>query len=256
MNQRPQLSSKEAFDASPFKSIKHSTYFEVYDELFKEFRGKPITFVEVGVLGGGSLFMWREYFGPLARIIGVDINPAAKKWEKHGFEIYIGNQSDPSFWEEMVVRIGHADILLDDGGHTYSQQIATTIGAIPLVRPIGLVVVEDTHTSYMGGFGYRRRSFTVWTQKQLKRLDNRFSAFKAAGNFSPDVWRVSFFESFVAFHVDVPKAGMRSSAVSNSGQDDFAEDLRAADPISRPTMNLIGTFIPSLRYLRLFRRKI
>ena len=31
--------------------------------------------------------MWRDYFGPKARIIGVDFNPNAKKWEEHGFEI-------------------------------------------------------------------------------------------------------------------------------------------------------------------------
>ena len=34
--------------------------------------------MEIGVLGGGSLFMWRDYFGPKARIIGVDLNPNAK----------------------------------------------------------------------------------------------------------------------------------------------------------------------------------
>lgn len=258
MKSQPSISrtSKEAFENSPYRSIKHSTYFDVYDELFAGFRGKAITFVEVGVLGGGSLFMWRDYFGPRARIIGIDINPAARKWEEYGFEIYIGNQSDPAFWEEMAGSIGHADILLDDGGHTYYQQISTTLGAIPLIRPEGLVVIEDTHTSYMGGFGYRRRSFNVWAQKQLKRLDNRFSAFKAEGNFSPDVWRVSFFESFIAFHIDVSKASEQSSEVSNSGQDDHVSDLRAADPISRPTMNVIGTFLPSLRYLRLLKRKI
>ena len=36
--------------------------------------------------------MWRDYFGKDARIIGIDLNPEAKKWEKHGFEIFIGNQ--------------------------------------------------------------------------------------------------------------------------------------------------------------------
>ena len=30
-------------------------YFEVYDQIFEKFRDKKITFVEVGVLNGGSL---------------------------------------------------------------------------------------------------------------------------------------------------------------------------------------------------------
>ncbi len=87
-------SSYRSYLKSPYKSIKHTTYFEVYDELFSRYRGKDITFVEVGVLGGGSLFMWRDFFGPKARIIGVDLNPNAKKWTEHGFEIFIGSQSD------------------------------------------------------------------------------------------------------------------------------------------------------------------
>ena len=37
----------------------------------EKYREKKITFVEIGVLSGGSLFMWRNYFGKNARIISV-----------------------------------------------------------------------------------------------------------------------------------------------------------------------------------------
>ena len=50
-------------------------YFDVYDQLFHRFKNKKITFVEVGVFGGGSLFMWRNYFGNRAKVIGVELNP-------------------------------------------------------------------------------------------------------------------------------------------------------------------------------------
>ncbi len=66
---------------SKYLSIKHSSYFQVYEELLSKYRNKKITFVEIGVFNGGSLFMWRSYFGPEARIIGIDFNPEAKKWE-------------------------------------------------------------------------------------------------------------------------------------------------------------------------------
>ena len=49
-----------------YKNLKHvslkcDTYFQTYEEIFKSYVGKKITFVEIGVLHGGSLFMWKEY---------------------------------------------------------------------------------------------------------------------------------------------------------------------------------------------------
>ena len=111
--------SYQSFQKSPYKSTKHTTYFDIYDDLLSKYRGGKITFVEIGVLGGGSLFMWRDFFGKEARIIGIDLNPSAKKWEKDGFEIFIGSQSDTNFWNNFTSQVKVIDIVLDDGGHTY-----------------------------------------------------------------------------------------------------------------------------------------
>ena len=145
--------SYKAFLDSPHPSSKHSTYFPAYDDIFTKYIGKEITFVEVGVFGGGSLFMWRNFFGKKARIIGIELNPEAKKWEKDGFEIFIGDQSDPDFWRDFYKQVGEIDILLDDGGHTYVQQIVTAEYALDNIKDGGVLVVEDTHTSYMDKFG-------------------------------------------------------------------------------------------------------
>src|SRR5918992_5310287 len=75
------------------KTTKWSNYFAIYDDLLAKYRGKPITFVEVGVLNGGSLQMWRSFLGREARIIGVDLNPHALQMEVEGFEVFIGDQS-------------------------------------------------------------------------------------------------------------------------------------------------------------------
>jgi hypothetical protein len=151
--------SYKSFIKSPQRCGKHSTYFHSYDHFFSKYRNQNITFVEIGVLGGGSLFMWRDYFGPNARIIGVDLNPNAKKWESEGFEIYIGSQSDTVFWEKFIEKVGLIDVVLDDGGHTYEQQIITTESLLKSMNDGGIIVVEDTHTSYMDGFGPRSKSF-------------------------------------------------------------------------------------------------
>ena len=132
-----------------YESLKCNTYFQVYEELFNDYIGKKITFVEIGVLHGGSLFMWQKYFGDKARIIGIDLNPEAKNLEKHGFEIHIGSQSDVMFWKDFYSKVGNIDILLDDGGHENSQQIITLNESIQNINDGGIILTEDTHTSYL-----------------------------------------------------------------------------------------------------------
>ena len=51
---------RQSFAESPEPSFKVSNYFSAYVELFGHLRGRDCTFVETGVLNGGSLFMWRN----------------------------------------------------------------------------------------------------------------------------------------------------------------------------------------------------
>ena len=41
----------------------------------------------IGILGGGSLFMWRDFLGKKAKVIGIEMNPNSKILEKSGFKI-------------------------------------------------------------------------------------------------------------------------------------------------------------------------
>ena len=68
---------------SKYYTTKHKNYFKIYDHIFKKYIGKKIILVEIGVLNGGSLFMWRNFFNGNAEIIGVDLNPNAKKSGKN-----------------------------------------------------------------------------------------------------------------------------------------------------------------------------
>ena len=62
-------------------------YFEIYDRHFARFRGRPVNIVEFGVSQGGSLQMWRHYFGAGASVFGVDINPNCKRFEEPARDI-------------------------------------------------------------------------------------------------------------------------------------------------------------------------
>ena len=52
---------------------KRASYFPVYERHFSRFCNKSMTFLEIGVARGGSARLWSRYFGPMAKIVGVDI---------------------------------------------------------------------------------------------------------------------------------------------------------------------------------------
>ena len=219
--------SYQAFMDSPEPSFKHTTYFSAYDALLERYRGKPITFVEIGVLNGGSLFMWRNFFGDAARIIGIDLNPQAKKWEEHGFEIFIGSQEDPTFWAEFCESVEEIDVVLDDGGHTYLQQIITTETLLGRIKDQGMLIVEDTHTSYMSGFGDPKIGFMNYILQTIHRINTRFGSFQPA-QADRRVWSVEVFESIAAFKVDNKASQMESRPVWNRepAPSELAKDYR------------------------------
>jgi hypothetical protein len=164
---------------------KWTHYFEVYERHFGRFRGQPLNLVEIGVSQGGSLQMWRHYFGPLVNIIGVDINPNCLQFEGPGVRIVIGDQGDRAFLRELAATLPAVDILIDDGGHTMRQQIHTFEELFPRVQPNGVFLIEDLHTSYWKkwGGGYRKRSsfieysknfidaINAWHSQEPARLD-------------------------------------------------------------------------------------
>jgi len=56
-------------------------YFEIYQRHLGKFVGRDVAFLEIGIYSGGSLPMWRSYFGERCAIYGVDIEEACKAYE-------------------------------------------------------------------------------------------------------------------------------------------------------------------------------
>lgn len=217
----------EIFQRGKYLSLKHDSYFQVYERVLGRFVGQNITFVEVGVLNGGSLFMWREYFGPQARIIGIDLNPQAKRWEEHGFEIYIGSQSDPAFWESFYQAVGKVDVVLDDGGHTNRQQLITTFHALKHIKDGGVLLVEDVHASYLREFGNPSRySFVNFCKFVVDSVNRRCGELQRTVNdYWKRVYSIEFYESIVVMNIDSSRCFV-SVPVRNSGESFNAQDFR------------------------------
>lgn len=131
---------------------KLENYYNEYDIMFSRFRDNPINLLEIGVQKGGSIATWLEYF-PKAHIVGIDIDPECKQYERDGAKIYIGSQEDANFLKKVEKSEGPFDIVIDDGGHTMKQNLTTFNTLFPLLKEDGIYVVEDLHTSYWGKFG-------------------------------------------------------------------------------------------------------
>ena len=243
-----------------YKNLKHvslkcDTYFQAYEEIFNKYVGKKITFVEVGVLHGGSLFMWREYFGKEARIIGIDLHPKAKELEKYGFEIYIGSQSDESFWKDFFAKVGKIDILLDDGGHGNDQQIITLVESIHNTNDDGIIVIEDVHASYMKRFGNpSKHSFVNYSKYLINVVNSRFPETKIKKNdFKNKIYSVSFYESIVAIKINSKKS-IETTVLKNNENEMFkVADLRTADHFPKIS-NYINKNLPVLHRLVIIRK--
>lgn len=132
---------------------KWNHYLPLYEHYFAPCRHKPVKLLEIGVLKGGSLEMWRKYFGPEATIYGIDINPACARFDGHAGQVRIGSQADPEFLNAVVDEMGGVDIVLDDGSHVMAHIRTSLATLFPRLSTGGVYMIEDLHTAYWKHYG-------------------------------------------------------------------------------------------------------
>lgn len=168
-------------------------YLPLYDRYFSPFREgfpdasggsarRPLRMLEIGVSFGGSLEIWRDYFGREAVLFGVDVNPACAAFDGEGGNaIRIGSQDDPAFLRRVVDEMGGVDIVLDDGSHMAAHQRASFETLFPTLSEGGLYVVEDLHTAYWRDFGGGYRSDQSFVAKLKQMIDDMHHWYHKAG---------------------------------------------------------------------------
>ena len=127
---------------------KFDHYFEIYDRHFRRFREKDVHVLEIGVYSGGSLDMWRSYFGPKAKIYGVDLEPACRMYEGNNVKIFIGNQHDRDFWKSFREQVPNLDVVIDDASHQTEDQIVSFEELFPHLCSGGVYLCEDVTWAY------------------------------------------------------------------------------------------------------------
>lgn len=120
-------------------------YFDVYDRHFSKFRNKPVNVLEIGIYSGGSLGMWKSYFGTGCTVYGVDIEESCRAYEAQGVRVFIGDQADRNFWRRFKQDTPKIDIVIDDGGHLPLQQLTSFEELFPHLSPGGVYFCEDIH---------------------------------------------------------------------------------------------------------------
>jgi methyltransferase family protein len=196
-------------------------YFEIYHRHLERFRSRSPVLLEIGVFQGGSLKMWREYFGAGVKIVGVDIEPRCKQFEDDATTIMIGDQAEPAFLAEIRSRFPRIDIIIDDGGHTMRQQITTLGELFPHLQPRGIYICEDVHTAYLpdwGGGLRRPGTFIEYSKALIDALHGWYFVPKgeALDVYTTGTFGLSFYDSMVVIEkrpIDVPRVSATGKAV-------------------------------------------
>ncbi len=193
--------------------VKMDHYLDIYAKLMADWQGKEVSFLEIGVYKGGSIRMWRDFFGSGSSLTFLDIDPSCVEFQLEGTTVEIGDQSDKAFLKKIAETYGPFDIIIDDGGHKMDQQKTSFQMLWPHLKDRGLYIVEDTHTSYWPGFGggYRRKGSFIETAKSLvDQFHSWYTDQEEVFKFhaaAKQVHSVAFYDSMVVVekeHKDMP----------------------------------------------------
>jgi hypothetical protein len=188
-------------------------YLEIYERHLAAFRDgfplgdgtrRPLRLLEIGVSQGGSLQLWRKYFGPEATIFGIDVDPRCAALDEPETRVRIGSQADAAFLNAVVEEMGGVDVVIDDGSHRAQHQRASFDALFPALSFGGLYIAEDLHTSYWAldfTGGYRRPGTFIEVSKSL--VDGMHAWYhhwpisRRARRAQTDIFSVCFYDSVV-----------------------------------------------------------
>jgi cephalosporin hydroxylase len=129
------------------KATDHS-YDTFYSEHFEKYRKESGTILEIGVQYGGSSLLWYDFL-PNFNIVMLDIHNQVHPtiWEKMNNDRYEYINMD-AFNMDNVNILNEKypegfDIIIEDGPHTLESQIFAIKEYPKLLKPNGILVIED-----------------------------------------------------------------------------------------------------------------
>jgi len=147
-------------------SSKWGHYCFIYQELFARFLEKkqPLTLLEIGVQNGGSLQLWQKFLPEGSQIYGLDVDAKCLELKfARNIHVYHGNAASGSFWESNLQNITF-DVIIDDGSH-FCDEVTAAFSLLfdKKLKPGGLYLIEDLHTSYSWSYrgGFRKKDSSI-----------------------------------------------------------------------------------------------
>ena len=162
-------------------------YIPIYERYFAQFRARKFRFLEIGVSKGGSLNLWRRYFGPEAIIFGIDIDPACRAFNGISGQVRIGSQDDPRFLDSVIEEMGGVDVVLDDGSHQIPHVIQSLRHIFPKLNLGGIYMIEDLHTAYWNEFGGGYQTKDHFFKFVAELMDDMHHWYHVAGVKHPQI---------------------------------------------------------------------
>jgi hypothetical protein len=151
-----------------FISHKYINHLYAYDLHCSKLRNTECCIVELGIGHGGSLQIWKKYYGPKAKIFGIDKNDR-NDLNDDQIKTFVANQNNIQSMEEVASQIPPIDLFIDDGSHETPHHINTFNVFFPKLKEDGIYACEDLHTCYREAYngGYKKSDTFIEFIKNL-----------------------------------------------------------------------------------------
>lgn len=132
-------------------------YARYYERFFKmiESRSENVDILEFGIRHGTSVKSYIEYFKSCS-VVGIEFKSARHTIQKFkdnypNSNIKIIDDTNATDYKTVMhlIKDKKFDIIIDDASHLTSHQILCFEKYFHLVKPGGIYIIEDLHTSYM-----------------------------------------------------------------------------------------------------------
>jgi hypothetical protein len=124
-------------------------YLTHYEDRFGPFCQRPMNILEIGIMGGASLRMWRDFFA-YGKVYGIDVEQVSVEGVtgEDRIKAFCGPQEDVDFLQTVVQETGPLDVVIDDGSHKGVHHVISFEALWPHVKDGGWYCIEDCQSMF------------------------------------------------------------------------------------------------------------